>query len=264
MSDINWRELDDFRRLRFVDGVPQHEGYVSGEGRHFPGAESGGARALYDPGQHCGLGLVSADGWRVPYGGSDCVVYHEGLGHTLGLPHPEPINDSVMGTAQYVFAINQTWLDRDQKEKMGWQPTKSSPDRDRDLFTTFSAIMYPAAPVVGQDIILKFTWPEDAQLRKLSVAVQTDLFGPWHELPCASNSVPQAQMTLGSFEQPTPVSYRVRVELMDGQRTEIWNYFQVRDPASRMFWYDYTFDRQSKRIWSRTADGEWSEAYPSG
>jgi hypothetical protein len=60
------------------------------------------------------------------------------------------------------------------------------------------------------------------------------------------------------------VSYRVRVTRADGQSTEIWNYLQVRDPARRMFWYDYKFDAQSKRIWSRTPDGLWSEAYLDG
>jgi hypothetical protein len=103
LSEINWRELDDFTRTRSVDGETRHEGNVSGDGRHFPGAESGGARAFYDANRGIGVGLVSADGWRVPYSGSDCVVYHEGVGHAIGLPHPEPGDDSVMGFAQYRY-----------------------------------------------------------------------------------------------------------------------------------------------------------------
>jgi hypothetical protein len=264
LSDINWRELDDFRRIRLVDGVPEHEGYVSRDGRHFPGAESGGARAAYHPHEHCGLGLVSADGWRVPYGGSDCVVYHEGLGHTLGLPHPDPMDDSVMGTAQYVFALNETRLDKGQKEKMGWQPLDKPDDLSHDLFSKFSAKYQPAAPVTGQEVVVKLMWPDDAKVTRLSVAVQTDLFGPWHELPVTLKASPPESMSLGAFGDATPVSYRVRVTLADGQSTEIWNYFQVRDPARRMFWYDYKFDAQSKRIWSRTPDGLWSEAYLDG
>ena len=67
-----------------------------------------------------GVGLVSGDGWRVPYSGSDCAVYHEGIGHPVGLPHPEPLDDSVMGTAQYKYWINQTWVNRSQKQALGW------------------------------------------------------------------------------------------------------------------------------------------------
>ncbi|QEL20883.1 hypothetical protein [Limnoglobus roseus] len=120
LSDINWRELDDFRRVRTIDGRDVHEGNVSLNGRHFPGAESGGARAVYIAKGGYGMGLVSGDGWRVPYsGGSDCVVYHEGLGHTIGLPHPEPIDNTVMGTAQYQFWINEAKLNVKQKEKLG-------------------------------------------------------------------------------------------------------------------------------------------------
>ena len=85
LSDINWRELDDFWRLRQADG--QFEGQIIDD-RHFPGAASGGARSLYWPDRGVGWGLVSGDGWRVPYSGTDCVVYHEGVGHPIGLPHP--------------------------------------------------------------------------------------------------------------------------------------------------------------------------------
>jgi len=76
MSDINWKPLDDFFRLRPNQGKLEFEGNYN-NGRHFPGAESGGARAIYWDNRGVGWGLVSADGWRVPYSGSDCVVYHE-------------------------------------------------------------------------------------------------------------------------------------------------------------------------------------------
>jgi hypothetical protein len=73
MSDMNWRPLDDFYRVK-----PNGEGFTFegnyNNGQHFPGAESGGARATYLSRQRKGWGLVSADGWRVPYRGSDCVV----------------------------------------------------------------------------------------------------------------------------------------------------------------------------------------------
>jgi hypothetical protein len=174
------------------------------------------------------------------------------------------MDDSVMGTAQYVFALNETRIDRGQKQKMGWQLPDKPADLSHDLFSRFSAKYQPAAPVTGQEVIVKLTWPDEAKITRLSAAVQTDLFGPWHELPVALISSPPESINLGAFGNATPVSYRVRATLSDGQSTEIWNYFQVRDPARRMFWYDYKFDEQSKRIWTRTPDALWSETYPDG
>ena len=110
--------------LRSSDG--QFEGHIIGD-RHFPGAASGGARSLYQPDRGVGWGLVSGDGWRVPYSGTDCVVYHEGVGHPIGLPHPEPGDDSVMSLAQYKYWLNETWIDEPQKRKLGWQPTPEKP-----------------------------------------------------------------------------------------------------------------------------------------
>ena len=106
LSDINWRPLDDFYRVRPNGGRLEFEGQFI-NGRHHPGAASGGARATYHAERGVGWGLVSADGWRVPYCGSDCVVYHEGVGHAVGLPHPEPANGSVMSLAQYQGWINE-------------------------------------------------------------------------------------------------------------------------------------------------------------
>jgi hypothetical protein len=37
------------------------------------------------------------------------------------------------------------------------------------------------------------------------------------------------ELAMGNFDRPTPVSYRVDVELEDGQREELWGYFQVRE-----------------------------------
>lgn len=263
-SDINWQVLDDFTRVhRETNGVPVHEGHIGGDGRHHPGAKSGGARASYLPHEHCGIGLVSADGWRVPYNGSDCVAYHEGMGHTTGLPHPDPINDSVMGTAQYRFPLNATWLDDDQKLKMGWAKPAQPPDLSRDLFTRFSALHEPAAPVTGQEVRVRFTWPEGAEIARLSIEVQTALFGPWHAVPLARLDRPDSA-SLGSFAGATPVSYRVRVTLRDGQQTAYWGYFQVSDPARRAFWYDYAYDQEPKRFWARLSPGLWRETYQNG
>jgi hypothetical protein len=227
LSDINWRELDDFRRERLVDGVPRHEGAVAADGRHFPGAESGGARATYHAEEGFGMGLVSGDGWRVPYSGSDCVVYHEGLGHTIGLPHPEPNDDSVMGTAQYRYWIHETWLNREQKLALGWQPPAAGSPRD-DLFSRFTALQDPPAPAVGESVFLRIDWPPDADPVAFRVRVQTDLWGPWHEMPVQLADAKAGRAALGSFDRPTPVSYRVDATLRDGQTAELWGYFQVR------------------------------------
>ena len=228
LSDINWREMDDFHRIRVVDGKKVHEGNVAADGRHFPGAESGGSRAIYvaDPGY--GMGLVSGDGWRVPYSGSDCVIYHEGLGHTVGLPHPDPIDDTVMGTAQYRFWINEASLNRAQKRKLGWKPPAAEPDLSGDLFTHFVAVPDPAVPKPGEDVKLALKWPKGASVKALTVRTQTELLGKWTAVKTDIKGKPPATVSLGAFADPTPVSYRIDVTLDDGQTAELWGYFQVK------------------------------------
>lgn len=232
LSEINWRELDDFTRLRTVGGESKFEGNLSEDGRHFPGAESGGARAIYDADKGLGMGLVSADGWRVPYSGSDCVVYHEGVGHAIGLPHPEPGDDSVMCFAQYHFWINQTWVTPAQKTALGWPggDQKAPPDRSgtQDLFTAFTALQTPIVPKANEPVALRLQWPEKAKLQSIRVRVQTELRGPWLTLPGPTSDALPESVPLGSFDRFTPVSYRVDAVLADGQKAEIWGYFQVK------------------------------------
>jgi hypothetical protein len=229
LSDINWRPLDDFYRLRPREGKLEFEGNYN-DGRHYPGAQSGGARATYLSHRGVGWGLVSADGWRVPYSGSDCVVYHEGVGHTVGLPHPEPGNGSVMSLGQYHGWISQSWLDDEQKLRLGWTREKSV--ERTDLFSVFQAIPEPRVPQPDQATALALEWPADAQLKSLRVRIQTDLLGPWLDIPVTLSDSepggPPAQLSLGQFDRPTPVSYRVDAELQDGQQAELWGYFQVR------------------------------------
>ncbi len=227
LSDINWKPLDDFYRLHPTPRGLEHEGNMGG-GRHFPGAESGGARATYLDDRGIGWGLVSADGWRVPYSGSDCVVYHEGVGHTVGLPHPDELNNSVMGLGQYAGGINESFLNIDQKERLGWKRSKAAPSES--LFTKFRAIPDPVVPQPGQEVRLKCDWPKNAQFESLRVRVQTDLWGAWHEVLATVNadgSGPEL-ISLGKFDRPTPVSYRINAVLKDGQKAELWGYLQVR------------------------------------
>lgn len=250
LSDINWRPLDDFYRLR-----PENEGLVfegNYDGReHFPGAESGGARATYLADRGLGWGLVSADGWRVPYRGSDCVVYHEGCGHTVGLPHPEPGNGSVMSLGQYRGWLSESWLDREQKLRLGWtppdgsiasqEPSEKSPaapeaskspatfsDAQLELFSRFRALPQPRVPQPQQTVHLELDWPTGVQVKSLRVRYQTSLESPWTEVPQAWKEQAPRTASLAAFDRPTPVSYRVDAELASGATAEIWGYFQVR------------------------------------
>lgn len=227
LSDINWKPLDDFYRLRPGSKGLEHEGNMSGQ-RHFPGAEGGGARATYLADRGIGWGLVSGDGWRVPYRGSDCVVYHEGVGHTVGLPHPEPGNPSVMSLGQYHGWISESFLDDDQKERMKW--TKPAAPSQPSLFTKFRAVPEPDSPKPGEAVWLRCDWPDGAQLQTWKVRVQTDLWGPWHniESPVPADGHTPEKISLGTFDRPTPVSYRIDATLKDGQSVELWGYLQVR------------------------------------
>jgi hypothetical protein len=225
LSDINWGELEDFYRLRAADG--QFEGQIIG-GRHFPGAASGGARSSYLSDRGLGWGLVSADGWRVPYSGSDCVVYHEGVGHPVGLPHPEPANGSVMSCGQYQHWISGSWIDDDQKQKLGWKPPAEGPPARDDLFSVFRAIPEPRTPKPSEEVALGLAWPKGAKVRRIEVRVQTDLFGPWLDVPVRLEGAAPEWIPLGRFDRPTPVSYRVNAALEDDQDVELWGYFQVR------------------------------------
>ncbi len=257
LSDINWRELEDFYRQRIENGQRQFEGQIIGN-RHFPGAASGGARATYLPDRGVGWGLVSADGWRVPYSGSDSVVYHEGVGHPIGLPHPEPADDSVMCRAQYRYWLNQTWITEAQKKKLGWRPAAGSGSEKKDLFSTFTAIPEPLVPAPGQEISLRLTWPAEASVKRLSIRLQTKLFGPWHEVPSFVTGRPANRISIGVLDRPTPVSYRVRAELDDGQDVELWGYFQVRSSPDAMPLPPHSKSATSAD--STTVPARWDEA----
>jgi hypothetical protein len=227
LSEINWRPLDDFYRLHPRKRELVFEGNYN-QGEHFPGAASGGARATYLADRGVGWGLVSADGWRVPYRGSDCVIYHEGCGHTVGLPHPEPGNGSVMSMGQYKGWISESWLDKEQKSRLRWEP-KETPNADQiELFSRFRALPKPSVPRPGQVVKLKLDWPDEAQVKSLRVRFQTSIAGSWVDVPQSSQQDPPEFATLGAFDRPTPVSYRVDAELENGATAELWGYFQVR------------------------------------
>lgn len=234
LSEINWRPLDDFYRLRPDGDSFVFEGNNHG-GQHFPGAASGGARAAYLADRGVGWGLVSADGWRVPYRGSDCVIYHEGCGHTVGLPHPEPGNGSVMSLGQYRGWISESWLDKEQKIRLGWEPQEPSADLQTELFSKFTAIPEPLVPKPSQAVFLRLQWPDHhgAELRALRVRYQTSVAGPWIETPQEPASGLPERVPLGSFERETPVSYRIDVQLKSGETAELWGYLQIRAQSDK-------------------------------
>jgi len=232
MSEINWRPLDDFFRVRPKDGKLEFEGNYN-QGRHFPGAESGGARAVYWDNVGKGWGLVSADGWRVPYSGSDCVVYHEGVGHTIGLPHTDDANPSVMSLGQYYGWINESYVDPTQKRKLGWKPQEFEKDT---LFSKFTAIPSPAVPKPNEKVQLQCTWPEKVALSSLTVEVQIRFGAPWvlvkEYVESELANTPEL-IDLGTFDRPSPVSYRVRVKAKDESQAELFGYFQVRESENQ-------------------------------
>lgn len=232
LSDINWRPLDDFYRLRPQDGTFVFEGNYH-RGQHFPGAAAGGARASYLAERGVGWGLVSADGWRVPYRGSDCVIYHEGCGHTVGLPHPEPGNGSVMSLGQYEGWLSESWLDKDQKLRLGWKEENASPEPQMELFSRFRAVPEPQVPQPGQQVQLALDWPNDAVVKTLRVRFQTSLDGPWIEVPQTWDEATPKTALLGVFDRATPVSYRIDTAVQGGATAELWGYFQVRQDPDR-------------------------------
>ena len=237
LSEINWRPLDDFFRVSPQDGQLKFEGQII-KGRHFPGARSGGSRATYLKDRGVGWGLVSADGWRVPYCGTDCVIYHEGVGHPIGLPHPEPQNETVMSLAQYRGWLSESSVDESQKKRLGWNQPDQKFDRSTDLFSSFTAIPAPLTPKPDEPVTLKLTWPQNADVSTVRVRLQTELSGPWVE--AASLTVDPAietapkKVALGAFDRPTPVSYRVDATLKNGETVELWGYFQVRETADTL------------------------------
>lgn len=226
-SEINHRPLDDFYRIALRDGELKFEGILNAR-NHFPGSSLGGARATYNAQRGVGWGLVSADGWRVPYRGSDCVIYHEGLGHTVGLPHPKPQDRSVMSLAQYHGWLSETWIDDAQKKRLGWKPVPVDTDGQTQLFSEFRARPQPPQPRPGQPSRLKLDFPQDTKLKSLRVRFQTAIDGPWIDVPQkVIGGVPEFA-EVGVFDRPTPVSYRVDVDTEQGH-AELWGYYQVRD-----------------------------------
>jgi len=235
LSDVNWRPLDDFSRQTPTRDGWRFDGSLATDGTHVPGARAGGSRAVYLGDEGKGWGLVSADGWRVPMRGSDCVVYHEGVGHAIGLPHPDPLDGSVMGLGQYRGWLGESWIDDAQKRRLGWQGPGRAAEPRRDLFTTFRALPDPVQPHPGEEVSLVLEMPNDVPIGDARVEIQTSMRGPWTRIPVTSRSLSDGRVTIGSFDRPCGVAYRAVVEGRAGgmrrDTAEVWGFFQVRGPA---------------------------------
>ena len=166
------------------------------------------------------------------------MIYHEGVGHPIGLPHPEPQNETVMSLAQYRGWLSESSVDESQKKRLGWNQPDQKFDRSTDLFSSFTAIPAPLTPKPDEPVTLKLTWPQNADVSTVRVRLQTELSGPWVE--AASLTVDPAietapkKVALGAFDRPTPVSYRVDATLKNGETVELWGYFQVRETADTL------------------------------
>lgn len=237
-ADLNHCPYDDWTRECVnpncaCPGHPQAcRGYVASDGIEFPGSPCGGARAMYWRPERFGAGLITADGWKVPVKGSDSVVYHEGIGHCIGLPHPSPMNDSVMGTAQYRWSLHETWLDRNQKQALGWKEVTVP---RTNLFSLLRVWHEPNRPNVGDDIALWVSLTNVLGQVAVGAEIQLRPEGEWKVLPACepteSGGHLRWRFVAPAMDSPSPIAYRVRAATEE-MATEIWRYLRVVDGAS--------------------------------
>ena len=237
-ADINHCGFDDWQRICTsancaCQGHPDScRGFVSGNGTEFPGSPCGGARAMYWKNEHFGAGLTSADGWRIPVKGSDSVAYHESIGHSIGLPHPKPMNDSVMGTAQYRYSLHETWLDEDQKQRLGW---RKAPIIRTNLFSSLHARHEPIRPKIQESFDVLVSITDTYSEVELRVEIQTP-GSQWKAVPKRDISKHSGRLRwrfqISGFEQETPVAYRVIAKAAK-ESTEIWGYLKVVDSEAK-------------------------------
>ena len=226
----DWTRVCHPERCLFPSNHDQCAGHVTGEGEDRPGSRCGGARSVFWPEQHIGLSLVTADGWKVPIKGTDCVVYHEGIGHAVGLPHPEPIDNSVMGLAQYVDSLQKTWIDEDQKRKLGWTPEPIDHD---PLFSSLSVSHRPSNPSASAPVEIVAELPSRFEIVSAELRVQTGLFNPFEMISESrresGEGIHRWSWTLPPVAKDHCVGYRVTVKTKDGLEETIWDYYKVRE-----------------------------------
>jgi hypothetical protein len=226
----DWTRVCSGEGCTFAEPHSKCAGYVNSEGEDRPGSRCGGSRSVFWPQKHIGLGLVTADGWRVPMVGSDCVVYHEGIGHSIGLPHPEPINNSIMGLAQYHGSINQTWIDEDQKLDLGWKE-EDSVDHD-SLFSTFSVSHSPLRPSATDPVHITASFPKRFIPTKIETEYQRNIREPFQKIGPNYTIEEDDYINISWIIDPVPqgesVAYRIRIETTNGEKEELWSYYKIR------------------------------------
>ncbi|MGH7129271.1 MAG: hypothetical protein ACREIV_11935, partial [Planctomycetaceae bacterium] len=77
------------------------------------GGSRGGYRGVHSQIGPYGAGIVTEEGWKHPeIRGTAIVAYHEGLGHSLGMPHPaDDVATGVMGQAMYRTTLENSYVE---------------------------------------------------------------------------------------------------------------------------------------------------------
>lgn len=225
----NWTRICDGEGCLFEAPHSECAGHVTASGEDRPGSRCGGSRSVYWKEKQMGYGLVTADGWLVPIRGSDCVSYHEGIGHAINLPHPFPLNNSVMGLAQYEGYIHETWMDEDQKRALGWEPEELDTDT---LFSAFMVTHEPGKPRPDEPVTVTASIPIEFPIQRIRLQYQTGLDEPWKSV--SPRRYTEGETTYVNWEIPgvalnESVGYRVRVSTTSGEREELWGYYKVRE-----------------------------------
>ena len=136
-----------------------------------------------------------------------------------------------MSLAQYRGWLSESSVDKTQKKRLGWNEPEERFDRSTDLFSAFTAVPVPLIPKPDEQVRIQLDWPRNMQkISSLRCRVQTEIPGPWVDAFSTNPGDDNApnEIRLGTFDRPTPVSYRVDATLANGETIELWGYFQVR------------------------------------
>jgi hypothetical protein len=138
-----------------------------------------------------------------------------------------------MSLGQYRGWLSESWLDKEQKSRLGWEPGGKSEDLQTELYSRFRALPAPPEPRPNEEATLTFDWPDGAKVKSLRVRYQTSIDGPWIDAPQQWDGDAPTVAVLGTFDRPTPVSYRADAVLESNATAELWGYFQVRSDAKQ-------------------------------
>ncbi len=121
---------------------------------------------------------------------------------------------------------------------MNWNPEEhAKPSPQLQLFSEFKAIAQPLVPKPGEEVALHLNWPDDSIIKEFRLQIQTDVNGPWVQIPNSLQNAKASEtqrVSIGKFDRPTPVSYRIDATLEDERTVELWGYFQVRNEKGEL------------------------------